>query len=391
MQLPEEIEVGEVGGRGGSLSRPRRALGRHAWGLEGPLARPCASRWRCGPDLESLLLDGSTRLVTDPDGDVMQDVYHHQDQWFTYDAYGNLLETPDYRVTMFLYAGEQYTAATDLYYLRARYYDPSTGRFTALDPAAGSPQDPISLHKYLYAGANPVMNTDPTGQFYMADVLTGTAIMATINAAIGGVTGSITYRSWRGALGGAVGAFAGTVISIPLAALCPAVGPFAFGLGAALNTAMELWIARGPGYLHTVEAKVHLGTSFVLGFAVGAVTQTATTELARGLGEKMLSIPSIRVMLAQAAGRKGVQLRSITNVADYCLSNPEEFTRAVLRWLRPDAFYAVKGAISKGLVGGFFHGVVTPIGMQFAKCVADAIDAMTELIEKAQQRTAPYY
>ena len=130
------------------------------------------TQWTTNCGLVYLLTDGhgSTRLVTDPDGDVTHEPYNQQDQWFTYDAYGNLLETPAYRVTMFLYAGEQYSAATDLYYLRARYYDPSTGRFTALDPAAGSPQDPISLHKYLYAAANPVMNTDPTGMWTYIDV-----------------------------------------------------------------------------------------------------------------------------------------------------------------------------------------------------------------------------
>jgi RHS repeat-associated protein len=36
----------------------------------------------------------------------------------------------------FLFAGEQ-TDPSGLYYLRARYYDPLTGRFTQMDPFPG--------------------------------------------------------------------------------------------------------------------------------------------------------------------------------------------------------------------------------------------------------------
>jgi RHS repeat-associated protein len=137
------------------------------------------TQWTTNCGLVYLLTDGhgSTRLVTDPDGDVTHDPYNQQDQWFTYDAYGNMLSSFSGAVlTDLLYAGEQRDADTDLYYLRARYYDPSTGRFTALDPAAGSPQDPISLHKYLYCGANPVMNTDPTGTMSLGELAAVTSI-----------------------------------------------------------------------------------------------------------------------------------------------------------------------------------------------------------------------
>jgi RHS repeat-associated protein len=61
-------------------------------------------------------------------------------------------------------------AETGLQYLRARYYSPDTGRFNRLDPFIGNTQDPQSLHKYLYAHANPVMGADPTGLFTLASV-----------------------------------------------------------------------------------------------------------------------------------------------------------------------------------------------------------------------------
>ena len=51
-----------------------------------------------------------------------------------------------------------------LYYLRARYYNQVTGRFLSRDPEDGKASDPASLHKYLYAGGDPVNGIDPTGR-----------------------------------------------------------------------------------------------------------------------------------------------------------------------------------------------------------------------------------
>jgi len=51
-----------------------------------------------------------------------------------------------------------------LYYAKARYYNPATARFTTEDPEAGKDLEPPSLHRYLYAYANPTAHTDPTGR-----------------------------------------------------------------------------------------------------------------------------------------------------------------------------------------------------------------------------------
>jgi RHS repeat-associated protein len=106
-----------------------------------------------------LLYDGhgSTRALLDPDADVVE-VY-------AYDAYGNAIGfDPGAALTTFLYSGEQ-TDQTGLQYLRDRYLDPSAGRFLTFDAFAGNTSDPLSLHKYLYAHANPVMGVDPSGMF----------------------------------------------------------------------------------------------------------------------------------------------------------------------------------------------------------------------------------
>ena len=50
------------------------------------------------------------------------------------------------------YRGEQYDPDLGLYYLRARYMNPVTGRFMSRDPEEGTPLIPATLHKYLYTG-----------------------------------------------------------------------------------------------------------------------------------------------------------------------------------------------------------------------------------------------
>jgi len=101
---------------------------------------------------------GNTEALIDAgSGATVQDTYR-------YDAYGNLLAQTGNVANSFLYDGQQFDANTGLYDLRARYMDPTTGRFLQQDPLHGSPQDPSALHRYLYARDNPVTYADPSGQ-----------------------------------------------------------------------------------------------------------------------------------------------------------------------------------------------------------------------------------
>jgi RHS repeat-associated protein len=98
---------------------------------------------------------GSTRSLTDPTGAVTDS--------YSYSAYGALLAHTGSSDNRFLFAGQDQDASSGLVYLRARYYDPNTGRFLSPDSATGNDQLPLSLNKYLYCLANPVLGTDPSG------------------------------------------------------------------------------------------------------------------------------------------------------------------------------------------------------------------------------------
>ena len=111
---------------------------------------------------------GSVRALADDSGNVTDK--------YVYDAFGNLISSYGSTKNDFLFAGEQFDPVTGLYYLRARYMNPSVGRFITMDSYEGSIDDPVSLHKYLYANANPVSNSDPSGYNTMADFETATGI-----------------------------------------------------------------------------------------------------------------------------------------------------------------------------------------------------------------------
>jgi RHS repeat-associated protein len=64
----------------------------------------------------------------------------------------------------FGFAGEQMDDS-GLSYNRARYYNPSLGAFTALDPFEGLEERPMSMNGYSYAENNPANWTDPSGEF----------------------------------------------------------------------------------------------------------------------------------------------------------------------------------------------------------------------------------
>ena len=118
---------------------------------------------------------GSVRQLTNSAG-VATDEYE-------YDAYGNSFTKQGTTPNNYLYRGEQYDPDLALYYLRARYYNPATGRFLSRDPEDGKAKDPKTLHKYLYADGNPIDMIDPGGRgagSYIAAILFTYSVVAVI-------------------------------------------------------------------------------------------------------------------------------------------------------------------------------------------------------------------
>ena len=111
--------------------------------------------WRTGTTKRAYLTDrqGSViAVVNTADGTV--------DRRYTYDPYGATTKTANaeqYDTNPWRYTGAYQDNTTSLYKLGARYYQPTLGRFTQADPSGQE------ANTYLYAGANAVNRTDPSG------------------------------------------------------------------------------------------------------------------------------------------------------------------------------------------------------------------------------------
>ena len=92
---------------------------------------------------------GDVTAIADSTGTITND--------YVYDAFGNEKTENAADTNPFRYAGEYFDAETGQIYLRNRYYSPSTGRFITEDPVRDG------LNWYVYAGNNPVMFIDPSG------------------------------------------------------------------------------------------------------------------------------------------------------------------------------------------------------------------------------------
>ena len=217
---------------------------------------------------------------------------------YDYDAFGVEKDPDPLDENPFRYCGEYFDRETETYYLRARYYDPTIGRFTQQDTHwttansiyGDNPQkinereDKLGLKTYSYApqitavmqsgnlyvyGVNsPIAYVDPDGMLaYLASVLVRMAVGGVINAVTTYVAAKVTGQevTW-GDIGIAV--LAGAVGNSPLKHASAIAGAIA-------------------GFYTTV-ATYQSGASLGGALAAGAVSGIITAGSLSAAGEKVL-------------------------------------------------------------------------------------------------------
>jgi len=81
-------------------------------------------------------------------------------QSYTFDSFGNTTASTGSLTNPFRYTGREFDTETGLYFYRARYFDPATGRFLSEDPIGFRG----GLNLYQYVKNQPTRYVDPTGK-----------------------------------------------------------------------------------------------------------------------------------------------------------------------------------------------------------------------------------
>lgn len=106
-----------------------------------------------------------TYVYTDPQGTPLAEADAHGNitATFDYTPYGSqALGTPPNGPG---YTGHVNDPDTALVYMQHRYYDPVTARFLSVDAVPPKASYLASFNRYSYVGDNPIMRTDPTGDY----------------------------------------------------------------------------------------------------------------------------------------------------------------------------------------------------------------------------------
>jgi RHS repeat-associated protein len=167
---------------------------------------------------------GTTRALTDNTGAILAT--------YAYTPYGEPAGQTGSATTPIAWAGEYRDVETGLTYLRARYYDPSTGQFLTRDPMEMNTREP-----YEYTGGNPVNMVDPTGlcgPFGDGGCPGGSLVPDEVSDAVGGAakaTGSYIYDHSEG-----LGQIAAGVAALGYAS-CPITAGLGCAVGGVASTA----------------------------------------------------------------------------------------------------------------------------------------------------------
>ncbi|MGC9353309.1 MAG: RHS repeat-associated core domain-containing protein [Mariniphaga sp.] len=207
---------------------------------------------------------------------------------YSFDAWGRRRSANDWNYTLDagdhpLFAGRGFTGHEhlpefNLINMNGRLYDPVVGRFLSADNYVQMPDFSQNFNRYSYALNNPLVYTDPSGEFIFTAlaVLTGQlwALPITIGADFGAVTGGIRGAQdpnvgfWKGAGRGALVGGVGGGLSMIGGAGMPFVANLAIGTGSGALT----------GGLDAALWGNDIGEGMLWGAAAGAVFTTLTSE-----------------------------------------------------------------------------------------------------------------
>ena len=166
---------------------------------------------------------GSTRMLTTQAGTFQGG------SAYDYDAFGNPIGGG--AGTTLQFQGQVWDQYGQLYYMRARNYDPTLGQFTTMDdPSYADSSNPITENPYIFTGDDPENMVDPTGNDFTGLLFSAAGEAAEVGEAAGLETGAnAALGSLEGAIDVEQGAEAGLANSTFAASEASAAASYAVG------------------------------------------------------------------------------------------------------------------------------------------------------------------
>ena len=282
-----------------------------------------------------------------------------------------------------------HAGTTGLQYLRARWYQPQTGRFTQVDPFAGYLGLPETQHPYMYGLNNPTRYTDPSGESPLLFALSAGIFGGMLGGAIAYTTNLVAqttpcnpwWKQWNleeaffwTALGGIIGA--STILaSFGIASLMqwlPTIPGFAM-LATRLGLAFWNGLASGIGYtvpalllgtFDTRELLVSVGVGALFGAFPEFLGGVGLPSVFRGaLANEMQYVASALVCndIASLASLDGHLMNIGAGGLMGAFSGPShspDFDSIVLRTQVPQVYNHISGRYADQFLWGFVKQVV---------------------------------
>jgi RHS repeat-associated protein len=123
------------------------------------------ARYTYGPNMDEPVAESRSGTVSYYEQDALGSVTSLSNatgalaQTYTYDSFGNQTASSGSLTNFFRFTGREFDTETGLYFLRARYLDPTTGRFLSEDPTGFNG----GVNFYSYALNRPTQWVDPMG------------------------------------------------------------------------------------------------------------------------------------------------------------------------------------------------------------------------------------
>jgi RHS repeat-associated protein len=229
-----------------------------------------------------------------------------------FDSWGNKITTSSIgSVPAYGYTGREPDGSGLIYY-RARYYDPTMGRFVSQDPIGMKG----GLNFYAYVGNSPLNFTDPEGDVAMQ---AGGAIVG----GLGGLlfqAGSDLLRWQRSSFADYAGAVVGGAAGGAAAVTC---GPACAGAVAGAASNLTTQLIRGNGFSATslaVDTVVGAVGGKVIGAVLPPVAKTELSTQTKGAIGEALSEVGLRAT-GQSIERRGAANGVGDSTFDFLLTN----------------------------------------------------------------------